>query len=268
MPNYQRIVWIGLAVAAIAILALGYFLFLAPAAEKKVLNVPDTTALARPPVQGDANATEAPDPDIVPLDLDLDQSDAAVRALIARGGIPAIMKEWLQQEDIVRMVVIAIDLIARGESPAAQLPFLAPAGKFSVLQRDGKSFMAPLSFRRYDSLVDAFTAVPDSTWVTWYWTLRPTLEKAFAELGYPGITFAQRIRQAIEQLTRAPLVEKAVQLEKKVLSYAFADIALEALNPAQKHLLRLGPVNAIRVQKKLRALAMALRPERKKNTNQ
>jgi len=268
MPNYQRIVWIGLAVAAIAILALGYFLFLAPAAEKKSPPVPDTTALARPPAQDSADASEGPDPNIVPLDLDLDQSDGAVRALIAGRGIPAAMKEWLQHEDIVRTVVIAVDLIARGESPAAQLPFLAPAGKFSVLQRDGKSFMAPLSFRRYDALVDAFTAVPDSTWVTWYWTLRPTLEKAFAELGYPGITFAQRIRQAIEQLTRAPLVEKTVQLEKKVLSYAFADIALEALNPAQKHLLRFGPANAARVQKKLRTLSGALRLERGKSTNQ
>jgi hypothetical protein len=85
------------------------------------------------------------------------------------------------------------------------------------------------------------------------------LERAFAELGYPGITFGQRLRQAIEQLTRVPLLPEKTVLEKKVLSYAFADAELEALNPAQKHLLRLGPVHAARLQNKLRTLAALLK---------
>ncbi|MCL4837280.1 MAG: DUF3014 domain-containing protein, partial [Thermoanaerobaculia bacterium] len=38
----------------------------------------------------------------------------------------------------------------------------------------------------------------------------------------------------------------------------FADPELEALPPAAKHLLRLGPDNARRVQEKLRALAAAV----------
>ncbi len=107
-------------------------------------------------------------------------------------------------------------------------------------------------------------AVPDKAWVTWYKTLRPTLERAFGELGYPGITFAQRLQQAIEQLTQVPLLPEKIALEKKVLSYAFADADLEALNPAQKHLLRLGPGNAARLQNKLRALSALLKTSGKK----
>ncbi len=30
MPTYQKIVWVGLSVTVVAILVLGYFLFLAP----------------------------------------------------------------------------------------------------------------------------------------------------------------------------------------------------------------------------------------------
>jgi hypothetical protein len=264
MPNYQRIVWIGLAVTAIAVLALGYFLFLAPAGERKEVTVPETASLSRPREQADKEADEEADPAIVPLDLDLDQSDGAVRAMVAAGEIPAAMKEWLGQKDIVRTVVAAIDGIARGESPAAQLPFLAPADRFAVREKDGKLYFEPRGFQRYTPLVGVFMAIPDRTWITWYWTLRPTLEKAFKELGYPGVTFAQRVQQAVEQLTQVPLLDKDAELERKVLSYAFADINLEGLNSAQKHLLRLGPANAARIQNKLRSLSALLKAPAKK----
>lgn len=264
MPTSQRIIWIGLAVTAIAVLVLGYFLFLAPQAGKEPAKLPELSSLAKAPEAETAEPVEPDDPAIVPLDLDLDASDAAVRDLVAAGNIPAAMKNWLQQKEIVRTVVASVDSIARGESPAAQLRFLAPAERFMPRARDGKFWLDPRSYRRYDPLVGAFIAVPDKAWITWYKTLRPTLEKAFRELGYPGITFAQRLQQAIEQLTQVSLVRKEIALEKKVLSYAFAEDELEDLNPAQKHLLRLGPDNAARVQKKLLALSAALALQRKK----
>jgi len=259
MPTYQKIVWIGLAVTAIAILVLGYFLFLAPRADRKAATLPETTSLATPRPEAASETGEQAEPGIVPLDLELDRSDEAVREVVASAEIPAAMKGWLQQKEIVRTVVAAVDGIARGESPAPHLSFLAPAEKFSVSEKGGTPFLDPRSFRRYDPLVAAFTAVPDRTWATWYKTLRPTLEKAFRELGYPGVTFAQRLQQAVEHLTQVPVIRKDIALEKKVLSYAFADAELENLSGAQKHLLRLGPGNVARVQGKLRSLAALLR---------
>jgi hypothetical protein len=183
---------------------------------------------------------------------------------MAAAQIPAAMKTWLQQKEIVRTVVAVVDNIAQGQSPAALLPFLAPEGKFQAVERDGAFYLDPRSYRRYDPLVNALAAVPDRTWITWYKTLRPTLEKAFRELGYPGVTFAQRLQQAVEQLTQVPPLPEPVALEKKLLSYTFADANLEILNPAQKHLLRWGPGNAARVQKKLRSLAALLNAGQKK----
>jgi hypothetical protein len=264
MPTYQRIVWIGLAITAVAILALGYFLFLAPAGEKQAVTIPDTLSLPRSGFPAAAEAVDEADPTIVPLDLDLDRSDAPVRELVAAAQIPAAMKTWLQQKEIVRTVVAVVDNIAQGQSPAALLPFLAPEGKFQAVERDGAFYLDPRSYQRYDPLVNALAAVPDKTWITWYKTLRPTLEKAFRELGYPGVTFAQRLQQAVEQLTQVPPLPEPVALEKKLLSYTFADANLEILNPAQKHLLRWGPGNAARVQKKLRSLAALLNAGQKK----
>jgi len=259
MPTYQKIVWIGLGVTAIAILILGYFLFLAPKAEKKAVTIPETSSLAVPQQEPAPAAVEENDPNIVPLDLDLDHSDGAVRELVAAAEVPPILRQWSRQNDLVRSLTAAVDNIAQGLSPAAQLPFMAPAGKFSTLGKNGRIILDPSSFHRYDALVNVFVAVPDKVWINWFKKLRPTLEKAFKELGYPEITFSQRLQQAIEQLLQTPLVYKDMELEKKVLSFAFTDINLEDLNPAQKQLLRMGPGNVARIQNKLRTLAARLK---------
>jgi hypothetical protein len=258
MPVYQKIIWIGLAVALIAILALAYFLFLAPASPPKTPAPPEPAALVKQQPAAAPAEADAADPNIVPLDLELEQSDGPVRELVNAADVPASWREWSRQKDLVRMAVAAVDNIAQGLSPAAQLPFLAPAGKFSAIKINGDFFLDPRSFQRYDFLANAFMAVPDKTWITWYRTLRPTLEKAFRELGYPGVTFSERLQQAIEQLSRVPQVKKEIELEKKLLSFSFADPNLENLNPAQKQLLRMGPDNTARIQKKLRALAAGL----------
>jgi hypothetical protein len=264
MPAYQKIIWIGLAVTVIAILVLGYFLFLAPVKGEKAVVIPETSSLAGSRSPAAPGVGDEADPAIVPLDLELDGSDAAVRELVAAADVPAAVKSWLQQKELVRTVVAVVDNIAQGQSPAALLPFMAPQGKFLTGEKNGAVFLDPASYRRYDRVVSALMAVPDSAWITWYRTLSPTLEKAFRELGYPGVTFAQRLQQAIEQLTQVPALPAEVKLEGKILSYAFADAALEALNPAQKHLLRLGPAHAARIQNKLRSLAARLNASGKK----
>ena len=50
----------------------------------------------------------------------------------------------------------------------------------------------------------------------------------------------------------------APALEQHLNTYHYADPRLEALQPAQKQLLRMGPENAERVQDQLRRLATAL----------
>jgi hypothetical protein len=258
MPAYQKIIWIGLGVTVIAILALGYFLFLTPEPAAQKMIVPELSSLAKANEETAPPEEEAPDPDIVPLELDLDQSDGAVRELVATAEVPVAMREWIRQKDLIRTAVAAVDNIAQGLSPAVQLPFMAPAARFSAIERNGKLILDPGSFRRYDPLVNAFVAVADKAWVSWYKKLLPTLEKAFRELGYPGVTFSQRTRQAIELLLQTPLISKDLELERKLLSFAFADASLEDLNPAQKQLLRMGPRNIARIQTKLRALAAGI----------
>jgi hypothetical protein len=258
MPTYQKIMWIALGVTVIAILTIGYFLFLAPEAREKQVSKTELTPRELPQAAESPLTNPAENKDYSPLKLELDQSDPAVRELIASAQVPGLLREWSQQKELLRSVVAAVDNVAQGQSPAPQLAFLAPEEKFSVITKNGISYLDPRSYRRYDALINVFMAIPDETLIFWYRKLLPTLETAFRELGYPGITFSQRLKQAIEQLDQVPVTRAEVPLEKKILSYAFSDINLEDLNAAQKHLLRLGPQNVVRIQKKLRALASGL----------
>jgi hypothetical protein len=258
MPTYQKVIWAALGVTVIAILVLAYFLFLAPQAREKSFSKTELTPRELPQQTESTLPKPAEDKDFSPLKLDLNQSDPAVRELIAAAQVPGLLLEWSRQKELLRSVVAAVDNVAQGQSPAAQLAFLAPEEKFLVIEKNGTLYLDPRSYKRYDALINVFMAIPDDTLIFWYKKLRPTLETAFRELGYPGITFSQRLKQASEQLDLVPVIREVIPLEKKILSYAFSDSNLEELNPAQKHFLRLGPQNMARIQIKLRALISGL----------
>jgi hypothetical protein len=258
MPTYQKVIWVAMGVTVIAILTLVYFLFLAPQAREKSVSKTELTPREIPQPTESALTKTAEDKDFSPLKLELNQSDPAVRELIASAQVPGLLREWSRQKELLRSVVAAVDNVAQGQNITHQFAFLAPEEKFSVIEKNNTTYLDPRSYRRYDVLVNVFMAIPDETLIFWYKKLRPTLETAFRELGYPGITFSQRLKQASEQLDQVPVTREDIPLEKKILSYAFADATLEDLNPAQKHLLRLGPQNVARIQKKLRGLVSRL----------
>ena len=258
MPTYQKVIWAALGVTVLAILVLGYFLFLAPPDKEK--SIDDTVLTPRQIPQGEETAAPFPTSglDPSPLKLDLNQSDTAVRELIAASAVPELLRAWSRQKELLRSLAAAVDNVAQGQSPTAQLAFLAPKEKFLVSEKNGTPSLDPRSFGRYDKLIDVFVTIPDETLVHWYRKLAPALEAAFRELGYPGVTFAQRLKQACEHLDQVPLIRPDPPLEKKIVSYVFADSSLEDLSAAQKHLLRLGPQNVARIQKKLRSFISAL----------
>ncbi len=258
MPSYQKVIWLAAGITALAILVLGYFLFLVPSAKEKPVVETALTPKDLPLAVEPDQAAAAGEKDLAPLKLDLDSSDDAVRALVAAAPVPGILRDWSRQKDLLRSLVAAVDNVAQGQSPTPQLAFLAPRQKFTVLEKNGVTCLDPRSASRYDQLVKTFVAIPDETLVFWYRKLSPTLESAFSELGYPGVTFRERLEQAGNVLARAPVAAADAALEKKIVSYVFADSALEELPPAQKHLLRLGPRNAALIQKKMRAFLAAL----------
>lgn len=92
-----------------------------------------------------------------------------------------------------------------------------------------------------------------------YATLKPRIEDAHRELGESNASFNRTLERAIVSLLETPAVEGPIRLKTHgAIGYRFVDERLEALTPAQKLLLRMGPRNAHLIQAKLRDIALAL----------
>jgi len=191
----------------------------------------------------------------------LDSSDAFLRAAVARLSSHPQLAAWLVDADLARRFVAAVVAVAEGKSPSTQVGFLRPAERFSVRTSGGRTWIDEASFRRYDLATDVFVSIHERGAAELYRRIRPLLAEAYLEVGDPRDTFERTLGRAIGHLLAVPVPAAPVEVRAASVSYTFADRDLEGLSLAQKHLVRLGPDNARRVQEKLRALAAALELE-------
>lgn len=201
-----------------------------------------------------AQLVPAPDSPLPPL-VD---SDGFVRERAASASPRPELAAWLAGEGLVARFVAAVDNVANGESPRAHLRELAPAGPFQASERGGREVVSERSWARYDLATSLFASLDAEACARLHRLLLPLFEEAYRELGGGEDRFDDALARAFRELLRAPTIDADVEVVPRIRSYHFADPELEALSPAQKHLLRMGPRNARAVQAKLHELAAAL----------
>jgi len=187
----------------------------------------------------------------------LDASDDFVRALIRQLSQKPEWAAWLASGDLIRSFVASVDKIAVGSSPAKELKPAAPQGKFQTLGSGRTLRVDPASYDRYNALANVVDAIDPDGAARAYRRLRPLMQQAFDELGYVNLSFDDRLARALGRLVDVPVQEGDVMLRATSVTFQYADPELEALSPAQKHMLRMGPHNMRLVQTKLRAFARA-----------
>ena len=260
---------IGWWVAALALVAVGfraYVLFLrrqppptSPAEEA----VPPAAAPAAPVAPASPEPPAAPgggEPESVPATTlpPLAESDAVVRELAGGLSQHPGLSGWLSGQGLIQRFVAVVDNLAEGTSPRPHLLFLAPEASFQTVTRDGRLYLDPRSYARYDAAADVIASLDPRAAVDLYRQVQPLCEEAYRELGHPPGRFDDVVAKAIQTLLATPVVDGEIELRPKVVTYAFADRRLEALSPAQRHLLRMGPRNVRMIQGELRTLAAAL----------
>jgi len=188
----------------------------------------------------------------------LPESDAWLRELAHQISSHPQLAEWLVTDELIRRFVVVVDNIAEGVSPSKHVPFAKPRQGFAIKEEGGRVYVDPVSYRRYDTLVDVIASLDTEGTAELYRAIRPLCEEAYQELGYPGQDFDDTLRRAIQRILATPVADGPVELEQKVTAYQFEDSALEDLSPAARQLLRLGPTNLQRVQAKVREIARAI----------
>jgi len=190
--------------------------------------------------------------------LELEKSDNTVRRLVKELSSHPQWAIWLSNKNLIRRITAVVDNIAQGVSPRPHIPFLAPQGRFQVIKRNGLVYLDPVSYNRYNLIADVFASLDVEGCVKVYQQLRPLFQEAYQELGYPNQEFQDTLFKAIIEFLKTPIVKGEILLKKKVITYQMVDSYLEQLSPAQKHLIRMGPENTFKIQKKLREIALAL----------
>lgn len=217
------------------------------------------------PEEGPATAVEAPAPEgevpetTAPVDLPtLADSDEWMRAVVAQLSSHPELFAWLATDDLIRRFVVVVDNVAEGVSPRTHLEFLEPDKGFGTREARSKIYVDDAAYQRYDRLAEVIYSLDVRGTANLYRSVKPLLQEAYRELGYPNKDFDDTLLEAIDTLLKTPVVEEPIELVPKVSSFEFADPKLEELSDAEKHFLRLGPDNLRKIQEKARAIALEL----------
>ena len=243
------------AVAAVGLLAVLFLVFRHPATPGAS---PRPAPLAAAPAPlAETSPTAAPGP---PLPA-LDESDGFVRQLAAGLSAHPEFARWLARTSLVRTLTAVVVNVAEGETPRPHVEFLAPKQRFRAARRPARLIVPdPVGFAGYDPFGEAVASVDAVAAANAYRSLAPLFEAAYVELGHPEGGFPSALDKSIRALLSVPVLRDDVELVPHAIGFRYADPKLEALTPAQKQFLRIGPRNVRLVQGKLRELAAALAP--------
>jgi len=244
-----RTIALAVAAAVIVIAGAGYWWWSSRASTPSPV-VPVAHAPAQSPTEAPPAIETPPEPSVrLPA---LNDSDPFIREQV--GALSERLNDWLSQDELVRRFAVVIDNGAVGEIPRRQLAFLAPAGRFAVVERDDHIFVDPAGYARYDSFVDTVLSVPPEQAAALLKTLAPLLRQALGELGPREPDPMSAIRAAVRQALQTPELHGDVELTQPKVMYRYADQSVESLPPLQKQLIRMGPDNVGRLKAYLREL--------------
>ena len=181
-----------------------------------------------------------------------------IRPLVEKLSSHPSFAAWLVTDDLMRRFVQSVNLSAGGYSPRDELDFLDPELPF-VIDRDGDRLLITNgSFHRFDLVAEVFASLNTRMVAALYQQIAPRAREMHHEISWFAPEFDLRLLEAIDHLIKTPIPASALRVERRAMTYAFADPSLEALTPAQKQLLRMGPRNARRIQNKLLEIKDAL----------
>jgi hypothetical protein len=230
---------------------------------------PPPAAVAPPaiehPVAPAADAATAP-----PLPAVADSDPVLTTALQGLIGAEAV-QTWLVPDQIARRFVATVDNLPRNASLEKRRPLQPPTDSFIVdrttVDPSTGSERITLSARnatRYDAAVALFQKADMKQVAELYRHYYPLLQQSYEELGYPDRYFNDRVIAAIDDMLRAPEIDKPIELMQPKVLYQYEDATLEQLSSGQKLLLRMGVAHERNVKAKLRELRALLATQAKK----
>lgn len=179
----------------------------------------------------------------------LDESDAWLEEKL-----PTITwrKELLKlviDDDMIRRFVVFTDNFSQGTLAYEHSPLIKPTASFSgrEINENGQVVIKwdETSSRRFSLYVDLLRSFDSETLVNWYFELKPLVDEAYQELGYPDENFTDILQDAITKVLDMEIPKERIELIRPSVMYQFKDEEIERLDDAEKLMLRLGKENLL-----------------------
>ena len=178
-------------------------------------------------------------------------------------------QRWLQLDDFARRVVVTVDNLGREHAPSMWWPVVPTAGRFAVVEREGRTMIDPGNAARYEPFVRFVEGVDSAAAVGLYVRLLPLLQQAYEGLGYPGRRFHTRLLGVVDHLLAAPAAPDWIEVQltqvrgpiastRPWVRYEFADPALQSASAGHKLMVRVGAAHQRRLKAKLAELRAEL----------
>lgn len=255
------------------VIAVLVWLYFSSATETSKTPVAPTTVIEEvteaeiPPVV--IPVPEVEEPDVVELDVventaepevkiesepkshlpSLDESDAWVQEKLPSFTWRKELLKLVINQDMIRRFVVFTDNFAQGNLAYEHSPLIKPSNKFSANEsKVGGSIewhWDEATSRRFTLYVDLLRSFDSETMVQWYFEMKPLIDQAYDELGYPDDNFTDVLHEAITKVLDMEIPKESLDLERPSVMFRYKNAKIEALDDADKLLLRLGKENLL-----------------------
>lgn len=169
------------------------------------------------------------------------------------------LNTWMNTDQIITKYLTIINDASQGQRQFKHMRFLKPSEPFTTKQDEQGLYIDPQSYRRYDELAAAIDAVDVQESLKLYKKYRPLYQQVFTAFGYPEQYQIEDIfKKTAAIVLEAPVIESRIYLVRPTVRYKFKNRQLEGLDPLQKQMIRMGPINTRIIQHKVRLLVEAL----------
>jgi hypothetical protein len=220
-----------------------------PIIEEEVDENINTTILEELPTN--EMAQEIVEPTVlVALTPELNESDSWVQSKLSEIIWRKELLELLIDDDMVRRFVVFVDNFSQGGIAYSHSPFIKPITSFTGRQTEHDETIKvwefdDSSFQRFSLYVDLLRSADTDTLVEWYKEVQPLAAEAYSELGYPEQKFEDVLQMSISKVLDFEFPKENIKLIRPSVMYQYQSAEIEALDDADKLMLRIGKDNLL-----------------------
>ena len=217
---------------------------------------PTTSAPASTTAAEGVVGSNRPARQVMPLPP-LSASDTLLSDLVSAISRHPAIARWLATPGLIRAGVLAVVQIGDGRTPAVPLKALQPDSRVEIAG-SGDGALDVASYRRWEAAVRGLLSIEPAAAAQIYVNIKPLLDEAYQELGYPAGNFDDAVARAIRVLGDTTLAPEPPRLLRRPNYVEYEDATLRSMVPVQKQFHLIGPDNRRQVMAWLRQFAAAL----------